>query len=135
MDSALEQRIVKLYVNKAYRTRILHELETPQKRSRVLHRLCHNYTDILKSQVMNPLVVSDAKERTAVILRHGGQKENCYVLSLLKNYDGIFLPLTAAMNAVAGNGMAALIYCGNGIAYFEAEQVQGPPPRFLLMGE
>lgn len=132
MDSLLEQKIIEMYVKKGYQERILHELNHPMKRDRVLHRLCHNYESILKSEGMEPIVSSSSDEITKMILQCGGQKDNCYILSLMDECDGIFLSLNEALDRVVGNGLAAVVYCHNGIAYFEAEQSQGPPPRYIL---
>jgi hypothetical protein len=47
--------------------------------------------------------------------------------------DGSKIPLSEALKKVVGYGMPSIVACTEGaLAYFEAEQVIGPPPRFLL---
>jgi len=41
------------------------------------------------------------------------------------------LPLKEAVKK-AGTGEICIIYCGNGIGYYQGEQECGKPPRFLL---
>ena len=132
MDYSLEQTILDSYFINGYRKRLGYELRNINKRKRVLHSLCHNYASIIKPEALNLIVSSDATAIAKIILQQGGSKERCYVMSLIANFDGVYVTLDDALESVVGNGMAALIYCNNGIAYFEAEQEQGPPPRFIL---
>jgi hypothetical protein len=48
--------------------------------------------------------------------------------------DGKESLLTPALEKVVGSGMPTLISCiPNKLLYFEGEQVNGPPPRYILM--
>jgi hypothetical protein len=59
--------------------------------------------------------------------------EMCYVISTIKDIDGQFIPLTDALKRAVGFGLPSIVICIPGkLAYFEAEQVVGLPPRYLL---
>lgn len=48
-------------------------------------------------------------------------------------YDGQFVPLADALDSLVGYGFPSILICiPNTLAYFEAEQSFGPPPRYLL---
>jgi hypothetical protein len=47
--------------------------------------------------------------------------------------DGQCMPLADALDALVGYGFPSILICiPNKLAYFEAEQVVGPPPHYLL---
>lgn len=47
--------------------------------------------------------------------------------------DDKYLKLDEALNIAVGFGMPSLVVCSLRLAYFEAEQVQGAPPRYILI--
>jgi hypothetical protein len=56
------------------------------------------------------------------LLRAHGAPADCYVLSEKKDLDGHTVPLEAALDAVVGRGMGALLSCIPGrLGYFEGE--------------
>lgn len=56
-----------------------------------------------------------------------------FVYSIGKDYIGK-MPLEQAAER-ANEGEICIIYCGNGIGYYQGEQEKGAPPRFLLLAE
>lgn len=64
------------------------------------------------------------------LLTSYGAGETCYVISWDQEIDGKYLPLVMVLDRVVGQGMPSLVSCIPGkLAYFEAEQSFGPPPR------
>jgi hypothetical protein len=48
-------------------------------------------------------------------------------------YYGIYIKLDGALKAIVGYGMPSLVVCAsNKLTYFEAEQIKGAPPRYIL---
>jgi hypothetical protein len=54
------------------------------------------------------------------------------VISCNGAVDGKQIPLLDAIQAVVGYGLLSILVCvPDSLAYFEAAQVQGPPPGYL----
>lgn len=82
-----------------------------------------------------PTPNSDYQEMASLLKKQGATDE-CYVISWNEEIDGKKLPLNEALKKVVGYGMPSIVSCIEGkLAYFEAEQVAGSPPRFLLKRE
>lgn len=134
MKKEVEQLIIKSFFEKAFQERVLHELFSPEKRDHALNRLCHQYRKMLREKYMFeiPLPNSDPKDIYELLKRNGAEKM-CYSLSYNASIDGKELPLYEALKHAVGFGMPTIISCINGeLAYFEAEQGFGSPPRFFL---
>jgi hypothetical protein len=137
MDKQHEEIIVKSFFNKRLQDRVIFELTSAKKRKDAIGRLSHNYMDLLNNKYMIeiPKPNSDYVEIIELLKRYGA-KEVCYVISYDENLDGKALLLLEAMKNSVGNGMPSIISCIPGeLAYFEAEQVMGAPPRFILRRE
>ena len=135
MEKDMEELIVKSFFDKQVQERVLHELFTPKKRNHALNRLCHQYTKMLKEKYMieipppnsNPTYIYD-------LLMMNGAGKMCYSLSYNAEIDGKELPLLETLEHAVGFGFPSIISCVPGeLAYFEAEQGFGSPPRYLLM--
>lgn len=134
MEKDVEQLIVKSFFEKQFQDRVLHELFSPEKRHHALNRLCHQYTKLLREKYMVeiPPPNSDPTDIYELLKRNGAEKM-CYSLSYNVDIDGKKLPLHEALEHAVGFGMPSIISCIPGqLAYFEAEQGFGSPPRFLL---
>jgi hypothetical protein len=60
--------------------------------------------------------------------------DTCHVISCNDALDGKRVPLRDAVRATLGYGLPSILICvPDSLAYFEAEQEQGPPPRYLLV--
>lgn len=135
MNIEHEEIIVKTFFIKRIQDRVLFELSTrKKKRKDALSRLSHNYKKVLDENYMLeiPKPNSDYME-IAKLLQEYGAGVFCYVISWNNVIDGKELPLKIALEQVIGSGMPTLISCiSNKLIYFEAEQVNGAPPRYIL---
>ncbi|WHY84646.1 hypothetical protein QNH39_18585 [Neobacillus novalis] len=133
MNKEIEEIIVKSFFNKRIQQRVLFELSSSKKRQDAIERLNHNYLDTLRNEFMIeiPKPNSDPEEIVNLLKVHGASK-NCYVISW-HSLDGKEFPLTTAIEELIWYGMPSFISCTHGkLAYFQAEQVYGAPPRFIL---
>lgn len=137
MDKQHEEIIVKSFFNKRLQDRILFELASTKKRKDAIGRLSHNYVELLNDKYMIEIPKPNSYYVDIIkLLKQYGAKEECYVISYNENIDGKSLPLLEAMKNSVGFGMPSIISCIPGkLAYFEAEQVMGVPPRFILRRE
>ena len=134
MKKDMEELIVKSFFDKRVQERVLYELFKPEKRALALHRLCHSYKRMLKTKYMVeiPPPNSDPSDIFDLLTRNKAEKM-CYSLSFNKDIDGKEMPLQEALKHAVGFGFPSIISCRPGeLAYFEAEQEYGAPPRYLL---
>ncbi|KOF08702.1 hypothetical protein AC739_18870 [Planococcus glaciei] len=134
MKKEMEELIVKSFFEKNVQERVLHELFTPKKRDHALNRLCHEYQRMLKGKYMIeiPPPNSDPDDIYELLMKNGAEKM-CYSLSHSEKVDGKELPLQEVLEHAVGFGFPSIISCIPGeLAYFEAEQAYGSPPRFIL---
>jgi hypothetical protein len=134
MDKEQEEITVKSFFVKRIRERVMFELSSPKRRIDALSRLCHrpDITLIEKYMIEIPKPNSDPLD-IEDLLKSYGAGNTCYVISYNKEIDGKHLPLRSALKSAVGFGMPSLISCIPGrLAYFEAEQENGPPPRYIL---
>lgn len=134
MNKELEEKVVKSFFTKRIQERVMFELFSSKKRDDALHRLNHTYTKTLKEEYMIeiPKPNSCADDIAKLLKQHGAGKQ-CYAISFNEDIDGKDLPLLTALEHAVGYGFPSLIVCiPDKLAYFEAEQVSGPPPRYIL---
>lgn len=134
MKKAVEKEIVKSFFDRKVQERMLHELFSPKKRDHALNRLCHQYTKMLKEKYMFEILPPNSDpEYVHKLLVKNGAGEMCYSLSYNEEIDGKEMPLREALQHAVGFGFPSIISCVPGeLAYFEAEQGFGSPPRYLL---
>lgn len=134
MKKAVEKEIVKSFFDRKVQERMLHELFSPKKRDHALNRLCHQYTKMLKEKYMFEILPPNSDpEYVHKLLVKNGAGEMCYSLSYNEEIDGKEMPLLEALQHAVGFGFPSIISCVPGeLAYFEAEQGFGSPPRYLL---
>ncbi|OIK14255.1 hypothetical protein BIV60_12170 [Bacillus sp. MUM 116] len=134
MNKELEKIIVKSFFNKRIQQRVLFELFSPKKRRDALSRLNHDYLFTLREEYMIRIPNSnlDRQEIERLLIKHGAG-DICYVMSLNDSIDGKEMDLKTAIDRVFGYGLSSIISCIDGkLAYFQAEQECGAPPRFIL---
>lgn len=135
MDKDVEAAIVKTFFNKRVQDRVLFELfSSDKRRSRGLNRLCHDYRQTLREEYLIeiPTSNSDSKE-IADLLKRNGAGKSCYAMSWNTDIDGKHLSLEDALDSAVGYGFPSFILCvPNKLAYFQAEQESGSPPRFIV---
>ena len=130
-DKIIEEEFVRAFVIKERRERTLFELASKKKRGNFFSKLCHNFDEILDERFMVGVQVSVSDE-ALTLLKSYGAPSGCYVMSY-GDPDGQNLLLCDALHEAVGMGMPSIVICISGrLAYFEAEQVYGSPPRFLL---
>ncbi|ANU28309.1 hypothetical protein [Planococcus versutus] len=134
MKKEMEELIVKSFFEKQMQERVLYELFTPKKRNHSLNRLCHQYTKMLKEKYMFEIPPPNSSPKYIYeLLKSNGAAKMCYSLSYNEKIDGKELPLQEALEHAVGFGFPSIISCIPGeLAYFEAEQGFGSPPRYIL---
>ena len=134
MDKEQERVLVQSFFVKRVQERVLHELFTPKKRDMALQRLDHRYLSMLKNDYLIEIKPPNSwPDDTDDLLKQYGAPDTCYCLSENELISGKTLPLREALEHAIGFGFASIISCIPGeLAYFEAEQSFGPPPRYLL---
>ncbi len=134
MDRDQEVGFIQAFVRRERRERAQFELLSPKKRGAFLNRLCHTYQDILDTRYLKPAPEPNSDYRA--LLRHLTQRhapETCYVISTIAELDGQQVRLAEALEKVVGFGLPSIVICLPGIlGYFEAEQENGQPPRYML---
>ncbi|WP_394679575.1 hypothetical protein [uncultured Exiguobacterium sp.] len=130
MDKEQEIVLVQSFFVKRVQERVLHELFTPKKRDMADHR----YLSMLKNDYLIEIKPPNSwPDDTYDLLKQHGAPDTCYCLSENELISGKTLPLREALEHAIGFGFASIISCIPGeLAYFEAEQSFGPPPRYLL---
>jgi hypothetical protein len=134
MDKELEDIIVKSFFTKRIQQRVLFELFSAKKRMNAMNRLNHNYSTTLREEFMIeiPKPNSNLKEIEKLLKKYGAGND-CYAMSWNDSIDGRHMSLTSALEVAVGEGFPSIISCIPGkLAYFEAEQSYGPPPRYIL---
>ncbi|HLL16735.1 MAG TPA: hypothetical protein VK388_16880 [Pyrinomonadaceae bacterium] len=132
--SPIEEAFVTNFVQKLRRERASFELGSESRRGKFLNRLCHDFAGVFDARYLQPL--SDPEDAPSLrrLLEKLGAKKTCHVISFNDAVDGKELPLEEAIRAVMGYGLPSILICApDALAYFEAEQEKGPPPRFLLV--
>lgn len=75
---------------------------------------------------------SSSREIFKILIEEGAGRD-CYVISCFEDLDKRRIPLENALDNCVGRGMPSIVICNPyQLAYFEAEQEIGPPPRFIL---
>ncbi|WP_141434499.1 hypothetical protein [Bacillus sp. 03113] len=134
MDRELEELIVKAFFTKRIQQRVLFELFSEKRRMDAMNRLNHNYSTTLRKEFMIEISKPNSdSEEIEKLLKKQGASENCYAMSWNDKIDGKHISLSSALEVAVGEGFPSIISCIPGkLAYFEAEQVYGSPPRFIL---
>ena len=129
-----EAIFVESFVQRGRRERVLYELGSSKKRQDFFEKLCHNFLEILEPKFMLPIERAYSEpEDIYSLLRGRGAQGSGSILSFYSELDGLEMPLDEALKQVVGRGFPSIICCLQGrLAYFEAEQVAGPPPRYIL---
>ncbi|WP_242311933.1 hypothetical protein [Bacillus cereus group sp. BfR-BA-01331] len=134
MDKEYEKLIVRNFFQKKVQDRIIFELASSKKRMKALGRLAHDYDNILNSMYFEAIPKDIVyAEGISTQLKNYGANDSCYVMSLISEIDGKFMKLESAIEEVIWRGLPCLISCiPNKLLYFQAEQVSGPPERYIL---
>lgn len=126
MNHEIETEIIKNYVVKNKQDRIIWELGSPKKRDEVMWRFHHNL-DIFKQECLYPVGYMDPKGMEEYLYKLSGAREVYYMGDLFIGE----LSLKDAVDRAFGD--VCIIYCGNGIAYYQGEEDIAAPPRYMLV--
>lgn len=127
MKNDIELEIIKKFVDKDKQERIIWELGNAKKRENImLMRFAGPNVFLAKCLQLVEYMPSAVMEE--MLLRLGGTN-SVYYMGL--DYIGELTLKEAVAEAHAGD--ICIIYCGNGVGYYQGEQVYGKPPRFLLL--
>ena len=132
--SKKEEIFVKTFILRKRKERSLFELGSRKKRPKFLNKLSHGYMDTLDGRFMESIPVpnSDPSDIFNLLRKHGAP-DLCYAISSNDDLDGKEVPLIEALQIAVGYGLPSILLCiPDKLAYFEAEQEIGPPPRYLL---
>jgi len=128
-----EEQFVNIFVQTNRRVRCLFELGSPKRRRDFLNRLCHDYETVFDERYLVELAKPNSDvEALEKILTPNGAGKICRVISFCEELDGKEMNLSEALRLSIGYGFPSVLICTPSLAYFEAEQLQGPPPRFIL---
>lgn len=121
----VEKEIVKNYVKENKQERLLWELNSPQKRGSVIWKFAD--ATIFKHDCLKPTKYMSAESLEKHFFNQTGRTLNYFIG---EDYIGQLTLKQAAQRTQTGE--ICIIYCGNGIGYYQGEEVSGKPPRFLL---
>jgi hypothetical protein len=128
-----EYLFVNTFVLRKRRERIFFELQSSKKRGKFFNRLCHTYFEVLDRRFCQKIPSSSQPEDIIRILTQRGAPRTCYVISSNSIVDQNNLLLTEVIEQIFWYGLPTIIICIPGhLAYFEAEQEHGSPPRYIL---
>lgn len=132
MNIYIEQEIIKNYVRKNKQERIIWELNNVKKRGDVVWRRFNGPNNFIK-ECLHPINYMSNICLEEYLLKLTGVSTVYYMGEdyIGEDYIGT-LSLKEATNR-AHDGLICIIYCGNGIGYYQGEQGIGKPPRFMLI--
>jgi hypothetical protein len=118
----VEEELIRAFVIKERRERLVAGLANPRRRRQVLDSLNHfGHLDARYAQIIVP--IAQTPQGIANILKGKGAPDACYVISGNAKLDGQEMPLTAALERVVGMGLGTFISCVPGmLGYFEGEE-------------
>lgn len=125
MNREIEEEIIKKYVKKNKQERILWEINNPKKRKGIIWHF--DRPDIFKGDCLQPVEYMDRKIMKDFLIKNSNLGK---VYFIGESFIGYLSSEEAAERA--NTGEICIIYCGNGIGYYQGEQEKGKPPRFLL---
>jgi len=133
-NQTIEESFVQAFVRSERRDRALFELGSPKRRGDFFNKLSHRFTSILDERFMKAIPAPNScADDICKLLKAEGAPKTCYVMSSASNVGSQEVPLAEALLKVVGMGLPSIVSCIPGkLAYFEAEQEAGAPPRFIL---
>jgi len=120
-----EEEFIKRFIRKNKQDRLLWEIKNPKKRKEVYWKF--SGVDIFKDECLKAIgyITAYEVEKYLIDLSH---VEEVYFLG--EDYIGK-ISLKEAMQKV-NRGDICIIYCGNGIGYYQGEEMYGKRPRYFL---
>lgn len=128
MNAEIEKEIIRNFVVKSKQERILWELQSRKYRDSVAFgRFCG--AEIFKAQCLYPVESWRSDILENYLLQLGGT-QNAYVLST----NGI---CECSLKEALANlrGTIGIVYCGNGVGYYQGEPNPFKMPQYILLKE
>lgn len=126
MNADIEKYIIKTFVKKEKQERIIWELQNPQKRDAVFWRF--SGPNLFKEQYIQPFPPSTTSLTETALLKMGC-KQTVYFLG--ESFIGE-LSLKQAIEK-ANIGERCIIYCREGVCYYQGERELGNAPKCFLI--
>lgn len=128
----IEQRFLQDFVIKDKRDRLAYELGGKKRRDGI-GRFCHHAQDLLiPERIAAKGRLSPDEIRTLVKERR--ITGEWYCIAYDQELNARYFSFDDALQQVIGNGMAAILICGN-MAIIETEQEYGTPMRYVVCWE
>lgn len=124
----MEKEIIKLFVKSNKQERILYEFKNVKKRENGIWRFSD--PGVFKETCLNSIGYMSSMKLEKYLLQLN-KNEKVYFIG--ESYIGEMLLKDAAEKADMGE--ICLIYCGNGVGYYQGEQEIGSPPRYVLISK
>ena len=121
----IEEEVIKHFVVKNKQERILWELGNTKRRAQVFWRFAGS--EIFKRECLSVIDYMPPEELAKYLSRFT-HAESVYYIG--EDYIGEMTLKDSMIRMNSGN--ICIIYCGNGIAYYQGEEEAGDRPRFLL---
>ena len=122
----MEQEFVQLFVKKSRQERILWEIGSKKYQDHVIAARFHD-TENFQIAYLRPLDYHLLDQLYALLHPYCADDKIYY----MGGRCIALLPLDSACD-YAERGDICILYCGNGVGYYQGEQSYGPPPRYLL---
>ena len=124
-----EEALIRAFVLKARRDRLIEFLSSRTRRHEATSRLAH-FRDFDPRYVVTLSGNEQSPDAVARVLRQRGSGDTCHVISENIELDGKRVSLERILKDVIGSGWGTLISCIPGtLAYFEGEE---PSDRCIL---
>jgi hypothetical protein len=130
MNLEREIQIARTFIVPGKRERYVEFLNSPKARSKFLEKLYH-FSDFDSKYIVELSGASNSTDGLIAELRRRGATDECYVISVMKELDGVTRPLEAIIREVFGSVYEGTIVCcvPGKLAYYEGE---APKNRFIL---
>ena len=128
MDIAIESEIVKLFVQKQYQKRLLYEINSKKEYDTMWHYF--HTEQKLKKECLEKIYYMDEKNLEKYLFQLTGKKEVYYM--------GIDVRIRMSLREASyqmAHGAVAIVYCGNGIGYYQGEEELADTPRYILKAQ
>lgn len=125
----IERVLVDAFVVASKRARTRAQVASPKTRKKFISALPH-FSDFDARWMLRVAANMQTPEQILALLRTKGAPPGCYVMAVDRTLDGNTMPLEAALFAIVGQQLPAIVSCvPNRLAYYEAE---GRTERYVL---
>ena len=125
MDITIETEIIKLFVQKQYQKRLLYEISSKKEYDIIR---CHFYTEYkFKKECLEKVSYMGDENLEKYLFQLSGKKD-IYFMGINTREK---MPLKEAVKRI-NHFEDGIIYCGNGIGYYQGEEELSDTPRYIL---